>query len=172
MAKRKRVPDRIGHAEGGSSLPALHELMNAVAEDMKDLYTESSLDDSQRRIRMTSEDTVVHLEVNETSPANEATAVAVDSDITVTYDRHVKLADDAAAAIAAVSVTFDDDGTETEAAISTITIADAVVTIAMDGNLTAGTEHTVRVPVVSTFVADDEFEDTMESELVFSFTTA
>lgn len=170
--KRHKIPGMIGHGEGGGHLDKLTELLEAAAKDLKEVFDEAGLDDSLRRLRMHDEDTVLPLEVSETSPGNEETGVAEDADIEITFDRDIKFADDEEAAKEAIRVYKMDGDDEVEHNIDSISIPNKVATLDLEGNLEKGeTTYYVEIPVEDTFVSDDDFEEKLTETYSFSFTT-
>lgn len=52
-----KVPKNIGWGEGGSKVPQLRELLDDIARDLEDIFTEvEGLDDANRRHRASDED--------------------------------------------------------------------------------------------------------------------
>jgi len=58
MGDFRKIPDKIGYAEGGSRIPKLFELMNALTDDLELLFGDSDLNIARRKLRGTKEDTV------------------------------------------------------------------------------------------------------------------
>ena len=110
---------------------------------------------------------IVPLVVASTSPADEATDVAIDSSVTITFDRGIysyARSDDSV--IDNVTVVDEDSTAYT---IASIDISANVLTLNIDGDFANAKVVTVTVPVDAVF--GDNNNGVLESPYVFSFTT-
>ncbi len=160
----KQVPKKVGVAEGGGRLPKLHELLDALAEDMAAIYAEvAGLDATDRNLIGSAE---TNLEVEETAPAEGAEDVAVDADIVVTFDRNIAFTDDEAAAKTNIEV--DADGSQ---AIDSISLSDKVMTIDLTASLPTDQEVTVTIPHDEDTVMGEDDGRELEETFELKFTT-